>query len=43
MIKDYPLTQYARQARARLEEIRNEPDNPPNRFKRLTDPFPSEG
>jgi len=43
LIKDYPLTQYARQAQARLEQIRDKPDNPPNRFQWLTDIFPAEG
>lgn len=42
IVKDYPLTQAAEKARARLEQIRNEPDEPPNRFKWLTDLFPSE-
>ena len=42
LIKDYPLTQAAHKARARLDQIRNEPDRPPNRFKWLTDAFPAE-
>ena len=42
IIKDYPLSSYARRAQQRLDEIRGEPDNPPNRFQWLTDLFPSE-
>ena len=42
LIKDYPLTQAAHKARARLDQIRDEPDRPPNRFKWLTDAFPAE-
>ena len=42
LIKDYPLTQAAHKARARLDQVRNEPDRPPNRFKWLTDAFPAE-
>ena len=42
IIDDYPLTQSAGRARARLKAISNEPDTPPNRFKWLTDVFPSE-
>jgi len=42
LIGDYPLTQYAQRARARLEQIRDEPDTPSNRFQWLTDMFPSE-
>jgi outer membrane protein assembly factor BamD (BamD/ComL family) len=39
---DYPLTETAHKARARLDQIRNEPDRPPNRFKWLTDVFSAE-
>lgn len=39
VIKEYPLSAAARQAQARLEQIRNEPDEPPNRFSWLTDRF----
>ena len=35
-IDKYPHTHIAEQSRARLDEIRNEPDNPPERFKWLT-------
>lgn len=41
IIDDYPLTETAHKARARLDQIRNEPDRPPNRFKSLTDLFPA--
>ena len=36
LVDNYPRTPYADQARTRLEQIRNEPDTPPNRFKWLT-------
>ena len=36
LIDNYPRTPYAEQARARLTQIRNEPDTPANRFKWLT-------
>ncbi len=39
ILKDYPLTQFAPQAQARLEQIRGEPEEPPNRFKWLTNVF----
>ena len=39
LIKEYPLSQHARQARVRLEQIRDKPDNPPQRLKWLTDRF----
>ena len=35
----YPRTSFAEQARKRVEEIRNEPDEPPNYFKWLTAAF----
>lgn len=41
ILNDYPETRQAQQARARLEKIRDLPDNPPNRFAWLTDLFPS--
>jgi outer membrane protein assembly factor BamD (BamD/ComL family) len=39
IIKDHPASETARRAQARLEEIRNEPDQPVNRFRWLTDLF----
>jgi len=42
IVEDYPRTQTAHQARARLDEIRNEPNEPSNRFKWLTDTFEPE-
>ena len=42
VIEDFPLSQYTPQANARLEAISSEPNNPPNRFKWLTDMFPVE-
>ena len=42
ILKEYPETSFAKRAAGRLEEIRGEPDNPPNRFQWLTDLFPSE-
>jgi outer membrane protein assembly factor BamD (BamD/ComL family) len=42
LIKTYPLTRHAERARARIAEIRDWPDVPPNHFKWLTDLFPSE-
>jgi len=42
LIRRYPLTPQARRAQARLEEISGRPDVPPNRFKWLSDLFPSE-
>ncbi len=40
-IKEYPGTEKAKEAQARLEKIRNEPDVPPNYFKWLTGMFES--
>ncbi len=40
LIKEFPLSEYAVKARNRMTEIANEPDEPPNRFKWLTDLFP---
>lgn len=37
IIDDYPHTAIAQQAKARLEEIKDFPDEPPNHFKWLTD------
>jgi outer membrane protein assembly factor BamD (BamD/ComL family) len=37
VIKNYPQTEIAAKARARLEEIKNLPDEPPNYFKPLSD------
>ena len=42
ILRDYPQTEVALKAGARLEEIRDLPDEPPNHFKWLTDLFPSE-
>ena len=42
LIKEYPLTKFAQQARQRIEEIRGEPDVPPDNFKWLTGMFPDE-
>lgn len=42
LIKEYPTTKHAEMARARMEQIRDKPDLPPNHFKWLTDLFPSE-
>lgn len=39
LIEEHPLSQAARGARLRLEEIRDLPDSPPNRFRWLTDVF----
>ena len=39
LIDDYPTTSFAQRARRRLEEIRDEPDEPPKRFGWLTDAF----
>ena len=41
-IKDYPGTERAKDAQARLEKIKNEPDEPPKYFKWLTDMFQSQ-
>ena len=42
IIKDYPRTEVARTAKDRLEKIKDFPAKPPNRFKFLTDLFPSD-
>jgi len=42
ILKDYPRTRVAQRAAARLGQIRGEPDEPPNRFKWLTDAFTPE-
>jgi len=42
VIDEYPTTQKAKEARKRLEEIRSEPDLPPDHFKWLTGLFGSE-
>ena len=41
MIDEYPSTEKAKEARTRLEQIRNEPDEPPNHFAWLTGLFES--
>ena len=41
LIDEFPQTQVARAAQTRLEEIKDEPDEPPQRAKWLTDLFPS--
>jgi len=40
VFKEYPGTPHAERAVARLEEIKDKPDNPPNHFKWLTNLFP---
>lgn len=42
ILKDYPGGEMARAAQARLAEIKDYPDKPPNRFKFLTDLFPDD-
>jgi outer membrane protein assembly factor BamD (BamD/ComL family) len=42
LIENYPRTPYAEQARTRLEQIRHEPDSPPDRFKVLREIFDHE-
>jgi len=42
ILRDYPQTEVALKATARLEAIQDLPDEPPNHFKWLTDLFPSE-
>ena len=39
VIEEYPGTDKAKEAKARLDKIRNEPDSPPNHFEWLTKPF----
>ena len=39
VIDEYPSSEKAKEARVRMEKIRNVPDSPPNYFKWLTDPF----
>jgi outer membrane protein assembly factor BamD (BamD/ComL family) len=41
LIQAYPTTQRANDAREKLEALKGLPDEPPNRFKWLTDLFPS--
>jgi outer membrane protein assembly factor BamD (BamD/ComL family) len=41
LIENYPTSERAKDARARLDAIKGEPDVPPNYFKWLTDIFPS--
>lgn len=41
VIKEYPNTEKAKEAQARLQAIRGEPDSPPNHFKWLTERFES--
>ena len=41
VIDEYPSTEKAKEAQARMEKIRNEPDEPPNHFKWLTELFES--
>jgi outer membrane protein assembly factor BamD (BamD/ComL family) len=43
ILKDYPQTLVAGHARSRLEQIRGLPDEPPNRFRWLTDMFGASG
>jgi outer membrane protein assembly factor BamD (BamD/ComL family) len=42
LLEKYAWTTYGEQARQRLEQIRNEPDSPPNHFKWLTQVFDHE-
>jgi outer membrane protein assembly factor BamD (BamD/ComL family) len=42
VIDDFPTSEKAKEARVRMEEIRDKPDSPPNYFKWLTDPFGTE-
>lgn len=42
LMAEYPSTRHAEMARARLAEIRDKPDVPPNHFKWLTQLFPDE-
>lgn len=42
VVQEYPSTQMAKDAQARLEAIRNEPDQPPNHMKWFTGLFESE-
>ena len=42
IVNDYPLTETAHKSRARLDQIRDEPDRPPDRFKWLSGLFPGE-
>ncbi len=42
IIKEFPRTKQAQTARKRLEQIRGEPNVPPNRYKWLTDRFQSD-
>jgi len=43
VIEDHPRTRYAQMAEDRLEQIKDQPNNPPQRFKWLTDLFLSDG
>ncbi|HLA83767.1 MAG TPA: tetratricopeptide repeat protein [Thermoguttaceae bacterium] len=40
IIKDHPQMEIAKAAQTRIDEIKDFPDKPPNRFKYLTDLFP---
>ncbi|MCD4726886.1 MAG: outer membrane protein assembly factor BamD, partial [Pirellulales bacterium] len=42
IVKEFPRTRKAEEAKARMEAIRNEPDEPPNRFAWFTGLFGSE-
>jgi len=39
LLQKYPHTSFAQSAQKRMQEIQNEPDEPPNYFKWLTAPF----
>ena len=41
ILDEYPATAIAQQAKARLAEIRDFPDKPPNHFRWMTDLLPS--
>ena len=39
LLEKYPQTTFGQRAQQRMQEIRNEPDEPPNYFQWLTAPF----
>jgi len=39
LVQKYPQTAFAQRAKQRMQEIQNEPDEPPNHFKWLAAPF----
>ncbi len=42
IVKNYPASRASLRAHVRLEQIRNQPDSPPNRFQWLADSFAAE-